>query len=211
MFSHRDDGEARSRKDNNATDELEADSEPAVGTDGREVGTQVGVDTPLVLELKALLLAVGADGRDATERLLEVGVDGAAANAVESLKLARGPEVVSLDPVVGQTQGDDQGDKGRHGDRDDHQNEARSSHVDEKHVERPSQDLIYTVDIAFHVISIGLVLTCLLIDSPRESVQNSACRSSIKEGHGRSEDGIGHSLVKLSRRLLYKSAEVLCE
>ena len=38
-------------------------------------------------------------------------------------------------------------------------------------------------------------------DGPGESVQNTTGGSRIKERHGRPEDGIGHTLVKLARRL----------
>ncbi|KAI6767255.1 hypothetical protein HG530_005264 [Fusarium avenaceum] len=43
--------------------------------------------------------------------------------------------------------------------------------------------------------------------SPRESIQDTSGGCSVKEGHGRAEDGVGHTLVKLPRRLAQKNPE----
>ena len=108
-----DDSKTSGRHNDDGADELQSDSQPSVGANRGEVSLEVGIDTPFVLELESLLLSVGSNSRDTSQRLLEVSVDGAAANAVQSLELARRPEVVALDPVVRQSQGDDEGDECR--------------------------------------------------------------------------------------------------
>jgi hypothetical protein len=66
---------------------------------------------------------VGTNRADAAQRFLEVGVDRASADAVQTLEFAGSPEVVALDPQVQATQWEDQGDESRRGKRNDNQRE----------------------------------------------------------------------------------------
>lgn len=124
MACDRDDGKARGGQDDDRTNEFEAHGEPSICADGREVGSQVSIYAPLILQFEALLLVVSADGAHAAKRLLEVCIDRATADAVKALELARGSEIVSLDVQVERAKRDDERDENGRGNRYDHQGKA---------------------------------------------------------------------------------------
>lgn len=85
-----------------------------------------------------------------------MGVYRAAGDAIQALELSGGPKIVSLDPVVHETQRDDQGNESRRRDRDDDQGESRLGSIDKQLVKGPSQDFVDLVDVTSAQVSIGL-------------------------------------------------------
>jgi hypothetical protein len=61
---------------------------------------KIRVHAPFVFKCKSLLLPIGPDGCDPTEGFLEVSINGAFCDAVKSLQLSRGPQIVSLNIEV---------------------------------------------------------------------------------------------------------------
>lgn len=66
---HRDNGETRRRQDDDGAQELQAHGQPSVRIDRGEVSTEVGVNSPLVLQREALLLMVCSDRADALQTM----------------------------------------------------------------------------------------------------------------------------------------------
>lgn len=90
------DGQPRRGEDDEGSEELESYRQPTIAVDAREEGLLVPIDARLILGDKAIRLTVGANGRDATECLLERGKDGRLGRGVQPLEFARGGEVVAV-------------------------------------------------------------------------------------------------------------------
>jgi hypothetical protein len=141
------DSEPGSGKNDDGTNEFETDSEPTVRTDGREVRSEIGIDTPLILKLEAILLAICPDCGDSSKRLLEMSVDWASAHTVQALKLSGRTKIITLNSVVRQAKWDNKGSEGGCRDRDHYQCETRLGSIHKQLLEGSGQYLIDLVNV----------------------------------------------------------------
>ena len=78
------------------------------------------------------MLAICSDGRNSTQGFLEMGIDGAAGDAVQPFQLAGCPEVVFLVDDVDESQGKDEDKENWCGSGDDAEGEQSATCVDKE-------------------------------------------------------------------------------
>ena len=127
-----DNGENRCRQDDEAPNELEPHSQPAIRTHRGEVRPQIGIHAPFILQREPGLLAICADGGESAEGLLEMGVDWGARDAIEAFEFARRAQVVFLIDDVDEAEGEDKDEKDRRRGSDDAEGEEGAACVDEE-------------------------------------------------------------------------------
>jgi hypothetical protein len=96
-----------SEGDDHCAGKLQTDSQPTVGREVEEVGLLVPVQKEVALVSESLFVTVGSDSCQAIECLREEGVDGTAADGVETSQLAGGLDEILLGFVIEEGDGAD--------------------------------------------------------------------------------------------------------